>query len=312
MDADLASLMQGDPEVIRLFLISRIPRLLAILCTGIGMSTAGLIMQQLCMNKFVSPTTGATISSAQLGILLALVFLPESTLLGRAVFAFVAAILGTWIFVWFVQKIRFKDVVLVPLVGIMFGNVIGGITSFIAYQYEMNQALSTWLVGHFSMVLRGRYEIVYLTVPLVVLAFVFANHFNIVGIGKEFSQNLGVPYNLVLFMGLTIAAMITASVVIVVGSISYIGLVVPNIVTMFKGDKIRGTLADTALFGALFVIVCDMISRVVIAPYELPIELIVGILGSILFVGLLLYRLKNGGRRILLGKGGSQDAQCSS
>ena len=291
MDADLASLMQGDPEVIRLFLISRIPRLLAILCTGIGMSTAGLIMQQLCMNKFVSPTTGATISSAQLGILLALVFLPESTLLGRAVFAFVAAILGTWIFVWFVQKIRFKDVVLVPLVGIMFGNVIGGITSFIAYQYEMNQALSTWLVGHFSMVLRGRYEIVYLTVPLVVLAFVFANHFNIVGIGKEFSQNLGVPYNLVLFMGLTIAAMITASVVVVVGSISYIGLIVPNIVTMFKGDKIRGTLADTALFGALFVIVCDMISRVVIAPYELPIELIVGILGSILFVGLLLYRL---------------------
>jgi iron complex transport system permease protein len=312
MDADLASLMQGDPEVIRLFLISRIPRLLAILCTGIGMSTAGLIMQQLCMNKFVSPTTGATISSAQLGILLALVFLPESTLLGRAVFAFVAAILGTWIFVWFVQKIRFKDVVLVPLVGIMFGNVIGGITSFIAYQYEMNQALSTWLVGHFSMVLRGRYEIVYLTVPLVVLAFIFANHFNIVGIGKEFSQNLGVPYNLVLFMGLTIAAMITASVVVVVGSISYIGLIVPNIVTMFKGDKIRGTLADTALFGALFVLVCDMISRVVIAPYELPIELIVGILGSILFVGLLLYRLKNRGRRILLGKGGRQDAQCSS
>lgn len=152
------------------------------------------------------------------------------------------------------------------------------------------------------MVLRGRYEIVYLTVPLVVLAFVFANHFNIVGIGKEFSQNLGVPYNLVLFMGLTIAAMITASVVVVVGSISYIGLIVPNIVTMFKGDKIRGTLPDTALFGALFVIVCDMISRVVIAPYELPIELIVGILGSILFVGLLLYRLKNGGRRILLGK----------
>ena len=297
MDADLASLMQGDPEVIRLFLISRIPRLLAILCTGIGMSTAGLIMQQLCMNKFVSPTTGATISSAQLGILLALVFLPESTLLGRAVFAFVAAILGTWIFVWFVQKIRFKDVVLVPLVGIMFGNVIGGITSFIAFQYEMNQALSTWLVGHFSMVLRGRYEIMYLTVPLVVLAFVFANHFNIVGIGKEFSQNLGVPYNLVLFMGLTIAAMITASVVVVVGSISYIGLIVPNIVTMFKGDKIRGTLADTALFGALFVLVCDMI---------------VGILGSILFVGLLLYRLKNGGKRILLGKGGRQDAQCSS
>ena len=150
IDTDPGALLTGNPETVKLFLISRVPRLLAILCTGIGLSTAGLIMQQLCMNKFVSPSTGATISSAQLGILLALVFLPNSSLWGRAAFAFVAAILGTWIFVWFIQHIQFKDVVLVPLVGIMFGNVIGGITNFIAYKYEMTQALSTWLVGHFS------------------------------------------------------------------------------------------------------------------------------------------------------------------
>ena len=137
-------------------------------------------------------------------------------------------------------------------------------------------------------------EIVYLTVPLVILAFIFANHFNIVGMGKDFSKNLGVPYNFVLFAGLTIAAMITASIIVVVGSISYIGLIVPNVVAMFKGDKIRGTLVDTALFGALFVLVCDIIGRVVIMPYELPIELIVGILGSLIFVALLIYRLKHG------------------
>lgn len=94
--------------------------------------------------------------------------------------------------------------------------------------------------------------------------------------------------------------MITASVVVVVGSISYIGLIVPNVVAMFKGDRIRGTLVDTALFGAVFVLACDMIGRVVIAPYELPIELIVGIIGSILFIGLLLYRLKNGRKAVRL------------
>lgn len=300
IDLDPAQLFQGNVEQLEIFLVSRLPRLLAILCTGVGMSVAGLIMQQLCMNKFVSPTTGATISSAQLGILLALLFMPGSTLWDRAIFAFVTAVLGTWIFVWFIQKIQFKDVVMVPLVGIMFGNVIGGITNYLAYQYEMTQALSSWLVGHFSLVLRGRYEIVYLTVPLVILVFIFANHFNIVGMGRDFSQNLGVPYHLVLFMGLTIAAMITASVVVVVGSISYIGLIVPNVVAMFKGDRIRGTLVDTALFGAIFVLVCDMIGRVVIAPYELPIELIVGILGSILFIALLLYRLKNGRKAVKL------------
>ncbi|HJC14264.1 MAG TPA: iron chelate uptake ABC transporter family permease subunit [Candidatus Fusicatenibacter intestinigallinarum] len=305
IDINVASLMNGSLEQWEIFLVSRLPRLLAILCTGVGMSVAGLIMQQLCMNKFVSPTTGATISSAQFGILLALLFMPDSTLWGRAIFAFAAAVAGTWLFVWFIQKIQFKDVVMVPLVGIMFGNVIGGITNYLAYRYEMTQALSSWLVGHFSLVLRGRYEIVYLVVPLVILAFVFANHFNIVGMGKDFSKNLGVPYNVVLFMGLTIAAMITASVVVVVGSISYIGLIVPNVVAMFKGDKIRGTLVDTALFGAIFVLVCDMIGRVVIAPYELPIELIVGILGSILFVGLLLYRLKNGRRAVRLPAAGT-------
>lgn len=307
LDITPGALLNGDLETVEIFLISRLPRLLAILCTGVGMSVAGLIMQQLCMNKFVSPTTGATISSAQFGILLALLFWPGSTLWGRALFAFAFAIAGTWIFVWFIQRIQFKDAVMVPLVGIMFGNVITGVTNYFAYKYEMSQTLSTWLVGHFSMVLRGRYELVYLVVPLVILAFVFANHFNIVGMGRDFSKNLGVHYNLVLFMGLSIAAMITASVVVVVGSISYIGLIVPNLVAMFKGDKIRGTLVDTALFGSIFVLACDVIGRVVIAPYELPIELIIGIVGSVVFIAMLLYRLNHGRKAVRLSLSGCRE-----
>jgi len=307
IDLHMGSLLSGDIQQLEILLISRLPRLLAVLCTGAGMSVAGLIMQQLCMNKFVSPTTGATISSAQFGILMALLFAPNATLWGRAMFAFAAAIAGTWVFVWFIQRIQFKDAALVPLVGIMFSNVIGGVTNFFAYRYEMTQALSTWLVGHFSVVLGARYKLVYLVVPLIILAFLFANHFNIVGMGRDFSRNLGVNYNLVLFLGLSIAAMITASVVVVVGSISYIGLIVPNVVAMFKGDQIRGTLADTALFGALFVLACDTVARVVIAPYELPIELIVGIVGSVVFILLLMRRLRHGRKAIQLPfrKGGA-------
>jgi len=302
LDLELSGIFAGDIEQIELLLISRLPRLLAILCTGVGMSVAGLIMQQLCMNKFVSPTTGATISSAQLGIIVALLFMPTSTLWSRALFAFAAATAGTWIFVFFIQRLKFKDPVMVPLVGIMFGNIISGITSFLAYRFNMTQALSSWLVGHFNMVLRGRYEIVYLVLPLVILAFIYATHFNIVGMGKDFSKNLGVNYNFVLFTGLTIASMITASVIVVVGAISYIGLIVPNLVAMFKGDRIRGTLVDTALFGAVFVLICDMLGRVLIAPYEIPIELIIGVLGSIIYISMLFYRLKHGRRALKAGK----------
>ena len=297
IDIDLKKLLTGGMEL-DIFLLGRLPRLLAILCTGVGMSVAGLIMQQLCMNKFVSPSTGATIQSAQFGILLSLVFLPGLGLWGRVLLAFGVSILGTWVFVWFVQRIQFKNTVLVPLVGIMFGNVLGGITSFIAYKFEVTQQLSTYFVGSFALIIKGNYELVWLTLPLVVMAFVFANYFNIVGMGRDFSQNLGVRYKPVLFLGLTIASMITASVVTVVGQISYIGLMIPNIVAMFKGDKIKGTLVDTALLGALFVLVCDVVARSVIMPYELPIELIVGMIGSVMFIAMLICKLRKGGKHL--------------
>ena len=216
--------------------------------------------------------------------------------------AFIAAVLGTWIFVWFIQHIQFKNTVMVPLIGIMFGNVLGGITNFIAYKFDVTQQLSSYFVGSFALIIKGNYELVWLALPLVILAFIFANHFNIVGMGKDFSENLGVNYKLVLFAGLTISAMITASVVTVVGQISYIGLIIPNIVAMFKGDKIKGSLVDTALLGALFVLVADMIARTVILPYELPIELIVGILGSLLFIAMLIYKLNHGRKAIRLRK----------
>ena len=308
-DIDISTLL-SDREGMetKIFLLARIPRLLAILCTGIGMSVAGLIMQQLCMNKFVSPSTGATIQSAQFGILLALVFFPGIGLWGRVLLAFAMAILGTWIFVWFVQRIQFKSAVLVPLIGIMFGNVLGGITNFIAYKWEVTQQLTTYFVGSFSLIIKGDYELVWLAVPLVILAFLFANYFNIVGMGRDFSQNLGINYNRVLFLGLTVCAMITASVVTVVGQISYIGLIIPNIVAMLRGDRIKGTLVDTALLGALFVLVCDMIARSVIRPYELPIELIVGIIGSLLFIAMLIYKLKHGKKAIRLTK--AKEGNC--
>lgn len=291
---DIYGLLSGDFKQIGILFISRLPRLLAVLCTGVGMSAAGLIMQQLCMNKFVSPSTGATISSAQFGILLAMLFLPESTLLHKTIFSFSMAIIGTWIFVLFIQRVKFKDIIMVPLVGIMFGSIISGVTEYLSYKHGMMQALASWLVGDFSLIIRGRYEIVFLSLPLVVLAFVYANHFNIVGMGEHFSKNLGVNYNFVLFTGLSIAALITASVVVTVGAIPYIGLIIPNLVSMFKGDNIRGTLIDTALSGALFVLVCDIIGRLLIFPYEIPVNLIVGVLGSIVFIGLLFRRLKPG------------------
>lgn len=293
LDVSLTGILSGNLKELEILFISRFPRLLAAILSGISLSVAGLIMQQLCQNNFVSPTTGGTIASSQFGILLALIFLPESTIFQKALFSFGAAMVGTWIYIGFIQAVQFKDSVMVALVGIMFGYVITGITTYFAFRYDLVQALSTWLTGSFSLIIKGRYEILYLSLPLVLIAFVYANYFNIVGMGKDFSKNLGVPYSVLLFLGLSLSAMLTASVVVVVGAISYIGLIVPNLVRMFKGDNLKGTIIDTALFGASFVLMCDILGRLIMMPYELPIDLIAGILGSIIFIALIIMKLNH-------------------
>lgn len=85
-------------------------------------------------------------------------------------------------------------------------------------------------------------------------------------------------------MGLSIVALIKASMVVIVGTISYIVLIVPNIVSMFRGDKIRVRMLDVALFGSLFVLIWDIFARLVIHSYEVSVDLITGVLGSGIFI----------------------------
>lgn len=286
-----ASLLIGASDLTNdVFIISRMPRLISLIMAGVGMSISGLIMQQLSQNKFVSPTTGATIDAAQLGIVIAMVLVPGATIATKTGMAFIFALIGTLTFMIIIRKITFKNVVFVPLVGIMFGNIIGSITTFIAYKYDIMQNVGAWMQGDFSMILKGNYEMLYLCIPLIVIAFIYANHFNIVGMGEDFATNLGINYNSILYMGLGVVALVTASVVITVGSIPFVGLIVPNIVSLYKGDRIKGTLIDTALIGSVFLLACDIVGRIVIYPYEISIGLTVGVVGSIIFLYLILRR----------------------
>jgi len=182
------------------------------------------------------------------------------------------------------KTIKMKNIVLIPLVGIMVGNVIGSMTDFFAYKNNLVQSMGTFLQGDFSMIIKGNYELLYLTIPLLILALLYANKFTIIGMGEDISSNLGINYNKVANIGVIIVALISALVVITVGNIPFIGLIVPNIVSIFKGDNLGKNIWDTALFGAIFVLACDIIGRLVIHPYEVPISLTVGVTGSIIFL----------------------------
>lgn len=284
----LLDILRFEDEKVQILLISRVPRLVSIIVAGISMSMGGLIMQQLTRNKFVSPTTAATVDSARLGILVSLLLFSASSSIIKMLVSFIFALAGTFLFLKIMKRIKFKNSIFIPLVGIMLGNIIDSITTFFAYRFDLVQNISSWLQGDFSMVIKGRYELLYLSIPLVIIAFLYANKFTVAGMGEDFSSNLGLDYNKVVNIGLIIVALSTSLVVITVGRMPFLGLIIPNIVTIYQGDHLKKNLIPTALLGAVFLLFCDILGRVIIYPYEISIGLTVGVIGSFVFLYLLL------------------------
>lgn len=283
-------ILNFNDEQVEIFLISRVPRLVSIIVAGISLSICGLIMQQITRNKFVSPTTAGTMDCARLGVLVSLMLFTTESPIVKMIVAFIFALGGTFIFMKILKKIKFKDNIFIPLVGIMFGNIISSISTFFAYKYDLIQNISSWLQGDFSMIMKGRYELLYISIPLVIIAFLYANKFTVAGMGEEFAVNLGLNYQRVINIGLIIVAMISSLVLLTVGMIPFLGLIIPNIVSIYRGDNLRNSLPHTALLGAVFVLACDILGRIVIFPYELSIGLMVGVIGSGIFLYLLMRR----------------------
>lgn len=272
----------------QVLLISRLPRTLAIILSGSAMAVAGLVMQMIVRNRFVEPSTAGTSESASFGFLLATLFVPGWPLMGKMLIAAGFALAGTALFLRILKAVPLREVMLVPLVGIMLGGIIGAVTSFIAYRYELLPSLLAWNMGDFSGVLRGRYELLWVGLGCAVLAYIAADRFTVAGMGRDFTTNLGLNYQHVMVLGLVIVSLVSAAVLVTAGSIPFLGLIVPNLVSLMVGDNMRRTVPWVAITGAAFVLACDILGRVIRYPYEIPISVVVGVIGSAVFLYLLL------------------------
>lgn len=291
-DVGLSALLSGsgDGRAELILLASRVPRTLALLLAGSGMAIAGLLLQMLARNRFVEPSTVGTVESAGLGLLAVLVLWPSAPVIVKMAVAAAFALAGTALFLRILSVIKWRDVLIVPLVGLMLSGVIEAITDFFAYRFELLQALSTFRTGNFSGVLRGRYELLWLTFALTAAAYAAADRFTLAGLGESFATSLGLAYKRVVALGLTIVALMTALIVVSVGTIPFLGLIVPNVVRMGFGDNMRAGLPYVALMGAGLVLVSDIAGRLIRFPYEIPIGTVMGVVGAALFLYLLLRR----------------------
>lgn len=294
-DVSLGALLSSAPEdrPMQVLLISRIPRTLAIILSGSAMAVAGLVMQMIVRNRFVEPSTSGTTESASLGFLVATVFVPGWPLMGKMLISAAFALAGTALFLRILRAVPLRDQLLVPLVGIMLGGIIGAVTSFFAYRFELLASLLAWTMGDFSGILRGRYELLWIGLGCGALAYIAADRFTVAGMGKDFTTNLGLNYRQVMVLGLVIVSMVSAVVLVSVGSIPFLGLIIPNLVSLMVGDNMRRTVPWVAVMGAGFVLACDILGRLVRYPYEIPISVVVGVIGSAVFLYLLLRTRRN-------------------
>ncbi|WP_117190182.1 ABC transporter permease [Rhizobium terrae] len=280
----------SDGRGIELVLVSRLPRTLAAILAGASLAIAGLIMQTLARNRYVEPSTAGTAQSAELGILLVTLLWPAANLLTKGLIASAAALIGTSLFLATAHRLPPTQPFLVPLFGLVYGGVIGAAVTFVAWQADLLQYLSIWTNGDFSGVLRGRYELLWLGALMVVFAWFIADRLTIMTLGRDASIGLGIDYRRMLQLGLVIVSVISALSVVIVGVIPFVGLVVPNIVSRLMGDNLRGTLPAVAASGAVLVLGCDILGRLIRHPYEVPVGTVMGCVGGLIFLWLLFRR----------------------
>lgn len=271
---------------------SRLPRLAALVLTGVGLSICGVILQQIVRNRFVEPATCGGLDAAKLGILVALTVLPGAGASGRMLFALVFCLLASLVYVAIIRRIRFTNLVLVPVIGLMYGSLLSAIAEFYAYRHNILQSMQGWLLGDFSRVIEGNYEIIYLILPIVVLTYLYAQRFTVLGMGEGMATSLGLNYAATAILGLVLVAVTVSATVITVGAIPFVGLVVPNLVALRYGEHLKRTLPIVAMCGAALLLACDILGRLLIHPYEVPIGLTAGSVGGVLFLLLILWRCK--------------------
>lgn len=278
----------GQSDGADIFAITRIPRTLALVLAGAAMAMSGLVMQMLTQNRFVEPSTTGTTEWASLGLLFMLYFFPAANILQQMAAAVTFAFIGSMVFFLFLRRISLRSSLIVPLVGIMLGAVVSAFTTFFALQTNLLQSLGVWMAGSFTSVIQGQYEVLWLVLLVLALIFYYADRLTLAGLGQDTATSLGLNYSQILLIGTALIAMASGVVTVVVGSLPFVGLIVPNLVSLWRGDDLRSNLPWVALTGVALVTVCDLLGRTIIAPFEIPVSVILGMVGALLFIGMIL------------------------
>lgn len=280
--------IRGQEDGMRMFLVTRVPRTVSLMLTGAAMSLSGLVMQLVTQNRLVEPTTTGTVEWAGLGLIVVYLVFPAPPLMLRMAGAILFSFAGTMVFFLFLRKVRLRSSLIVPIIGMMLGAIVSAASTFVGLVFQMTQNIETWFVGSFAQIQIGRYEYLWLIVAITYFIFLYADRLTLAGLGEDVATSLGADYNRIVLIGTGLISFAVGVVASVIGNLPFLGLIVPNLVSMYRGDDLRGNLPWVCVLGMGALTLCDIVSRAIIMPFEVPVSLILGTVGAVVFIMLLL------------------------
>ena len=281
----------------QVFFVARLPRVVAAAIVGAGLALSGVVFQALLRNPLASPDTLGVSAGATLGAMLALTAHADFTLLGVSVVPLTsfAGAVGSLAIVFALSLARRRGTssTVLLLGGIAIAALLNAAGRFIQYLADVTETFRTvqWLMGSLDV---GSYApILASLVPFGIACGGFVmlpRVLDLVSLGEDAAEARGVDVVRTERIALVSASLSTGAAVSLGGPVLFVGIIVPHMVRLIVGADHRLVLPASALFGASFLIICDLIARIVIAPVEMPVGIITAIIGGPFFLWLLFRR----------------------
>jgi iron complex transport system permease protein len=287
----------GDNPDAQIFFIARLPRTLAGALVGSTLASAGVVFQGLLRNPLATPFTLGVSAGAALGAMLAITFAPTLALAGiptAPLASFAGSILAVGV-VYLLASARHRGLSTntLLLAGVTMNAFFSALILFVQYFADFTDTfrILRWLMGDLDV---SSYTPLVSTLPLVVVSFAafawLARPLNLLSLGPDAAESRGLDVAGAQRVAFVSASLATGAAVSVGGPVGFIGIIVPHLVRLMVGADHRVVLPASALFGAAFLVACDVVSRTVMAPLELPVGIITALIGGPFFLWLLVRR----------------------
>ncbi len=287
----------ADNTDAQIFFVARLPRVLAATLVGGSLAMAGAVFQALLRNPLATPDTLGVSSGAALGAMLAIAFHFDFAIAGFSSVSLSSLLgsLGALAIVYMLSTARRRGLstTVLLLAGVTMTAFFSALILFVQYLTDFSDTFRTvrWLMGMLDV---GSYTPLIGALPLIVVAFgmvaTLPRPLDLISLGADAAASRGVDVQRAERMALVSASLATGAAVSISGPIAFVGLVVPHIVRLVVGSDHRLVLPASALFGASFLIGCDLIARTLFAPVELPVGIVTAIIGGPFFLWLLVRR----------------------